>query len=97
MAVPRAVACRLHRPRPFFRRLDCTALRVLRALGDLVFNYWLEYVCAQLSVALVDQALVQEVETVRESKANHPAAGKAGFALCLHIEAHFPGLPEPGR
>ena len=27
---------------------------------------------------------------------NYPAPGKAGIALCLRIEHHCPGLPEPG-
>ena len=30
-------------------------------------------------------------------RANHPAAGKAGFASRLAIGYHWPGLPEPGR
>jgi hypothetical protein len=28
---------------------------------------------------------------------NHPAAGKAGFALLFAFVRHRPGLPEPGR
>jgi len=31
------------------------------------------------------------------SRPNHPAAGKAGIALCFDFGHHCPGLPEPGR
>jgi len=33
----------------------------------------------------------------RSSRANQPAAGKAGLAFQLTVEGHCPGLPEPER
>ncbi len=52
-------------------------------MGNLVFNYWLGHVCPQLSVALVAQALVQEIQTVREPRAHEPvqATAAAPFAF----------------
>jgi hypothetical protein len=34
---------------------------------------------------------------MKTTRANHPAAGKAGIARLSAIEHHCPGQPEPGR
>lgn len=42
-------------------------------------------------------ALVVVTSPITEPKPNHPAAGNARSALQFAVEAHWPGVPEPGR
>ena len=56
------------------------------------------FVGSAVALLLLLRLLFPTRELIRLSSAgNHPAAGKAGIALCFDFGHHFPGLPEPGR
>src|SRR4051812_13098104 len=56
----------------------------------------LSYILRRLD--LINRKMIQsDYRRFGNSRANHPAAGKAGIALLSAVERHRPGLPEPVR